>query len=116
VPALSLLIDVVFFCYKRTNCSSYASSFPAAVRVSALQLNLVRLIYPAMATNSPIVSSDEKGRGKDPEKVAVDDQRSSLDQPSILSGEDILGKQDIDLALNAKMHLVNNVSVHRDYP
>ena len=49
---------------------------------------------------------------KDSEKVALGGRDGSLDRPagpSIAEGEDILGRQDVDPALNAKMHLVNNV-------
>lgn len=45
---------------------------------------------------------------KDPEKYAADAEikDSSIDYGK---SEDILGQQDIDPALNAKMHIVNNV-------
>lgn len=45
-------------------------------------------------------------------KVASHDDGiiSSDDLGSVHSGEDILGLQDMDPALNMKMHLVNNVS------
>lgn len=35
---------------------------------------------------------------------------SAMDGASLHSGEDILSMQDLDPALNMKMHLVNNVS------
>ena len=44
---------------------------------------------------------NEKIAGEEPEVVA--------DGYSVREGEDILALQDIDPALNAKMHLVNNV-------
>lgn len=53
-------------------------------------------------------SSEEKDYSKNGEKVALGERDSSLDGPSISEGEDILAQQDIDPALNAKMHLVNN--------
>lgn len=47
---------------------------------------------------------------KDTEKVALDEPEDSVHGPSIGEGIDILGQQSIDPALNAKMHIVNNVS------
>lgn len=49
---------------------------------------------------------------RDGEKVAVGDRDVSIDEP-LASGtaEDILSMQDVDPALNAKMHLVNNVRI-----
>jgi hypothetical protein len=46
---------------------------------------------------------------KDTEKVALDERDDSIQGPSIGEGVDILGQQSIDPALNAKMHIVNNV-------
>lgn len=47
-------------------------------------------------------------------KIAFDsDPAHNLESPdhaSISSGQDVLAMQDIDPALNMKMHLVNNVS------
>jgi len=54
--------------------------------------------------------SAKKGITKDPEKInTYDTGRTSLDSPFIIEGEDVLGRQDLDPALNAKMHLVKNV-------
>jgi hypothetical protein len=52
---------------------------------------------------SPLEASDKKMD----EKVALDAEQQHLDYAQ---GEDILALQDIDPALNAKMHIVNNVS------
>jgi len=46
---------------------------------------------------------------KDSEKLAMGERDVSLDEPSIDKGIDILALQDIDPALDAKMHIVNNV-------
>jgi hypothetical protein len=46
---------------------------------------------------------------KDNDKIALGQQDVSFENQSIGSGQDLLGQQDIDPALNAKMHLVNNV-------
>ena len=61
-------------------------------------------------SNSPPleVNNEKNDHNKDTEKYAADTELrdSSLDYGK---GEDILGQQDIDPALNAKMHIVNNV-------
>lgn len=49
-------------------------------------------------------------------KIAAEDGHASgdslrADDASIRTGEDVLGLQDTDPALNMKMHLVNNVSI-----
>ena len=46
---------------------------------------------------------------KDNVKTALGEEDVSFENQSIGSGQDLLGQQDIDPALNAKMHLVNNV-------
>lgn len=54
--------------------------------------------------------SDEKTEyTKDHEKVALGQQDVTFDTHSVDKGEDILSMQDVDPALNAKMHIVNNV-------
>ena len=61
------------------------------------------------------VSDDERTDSKN-KRSAAGDPHAPLDDYSIISGEDILSRQDVDPALNAKMHLVNNVrefSVHQ---
>ncbi|KAF4628149.1 hypothetical protein G7Y89_g10003 [Cudoniella acicularis] len=59
--------------------------------------------------NSPLASSDEKpDYSKDGEKNALGERDVSIEQPSVDRGEDLLSLQDVDPALNAKMHLVNN--------
>ncbi len=61
-----------------------------------------------MAQLPPYKESDPAGLEK---KIASgEDGHASDDLGSIHSGEDILGMQDMDPALNKKMHLVNNVS------
>jgi hypothetical protein len=69
-------------------------------------------------SNSPPLGAmnKENDYNKDTEKYATDNELSdtSLDYGK---GEDILGQQDIDPALNAKMHIVNNVrDALRPYP
>lgn len=46
--------------------------------------------------------------GLDNEKIAGSDDLAP-DGASVMSGQDILQLQDVDPALNMKMHLVNNV-------
>lgn len=46
---------------------------------------------------------------KDTEKVALGERDDSIHGLSIGEGVDILGQQSIDPALNAKMHIVNDV-------
>ena len=46
---------------------------------------------------------------KDTEKAALDERDDSIQGPSVGEGVDILGQQSIDPALNAKMHIVNDV-------
>lgn len=48
----------------------------------------------------------DKKHGMDPAN-----ELGSPDHVSITSGQDVLAMQDIDPALNMKMHLVNNVSI-----
>lgn len=61
-------------------------------------------------SNPPLALSDEKTRySKDHEKVALGEHHVADGLHSIGKGEDILSMQDVDPALNAKMHLVNNV-------
>lgn len=43
------------------------------------------------------------------EKIAREDSDVVLGQHSIDEGRDLLALQDVDPALNAKMHIVNNV-------
>lgn len=42
---------------------------------------------------------------------ASDEERSNPGEGSTVRGEDVLAKQDLDPALNKKMHIVNNVGV-----
>lgn len=57
------------------------------------------------ADHSPALESNEK-----PSKhFATAEPDTVFDGYSVAEGSDILGQQDIDPALNAKMHLVNNV-------
>jgi hypothetical protein len=68
-----------------------------------------------MSANSSPPLEPKNDYPKDSEKVALGERDASLEcpaSPSIGEGEDILGRQDIDPALNAKMHLVNNVRTH----
>lgn len=56
------------------------------------------------ADHSPALESNEKNEkhfGAEPELVH--------DGYSVSESSDILGRQDVDPALNAKMHIVNNV-------
>jgi hypothetical protein len=61
-----------------------------------------------MASELRPASDDEKNYPK-PEKNLKEEPDAVLDGYSVGEGEDILALQDIDPALNAKMHLVNNV-------
>lgn len=56
-------------------------------------------------STSPLISSQ---KGMD-EKIAREDSDVVLGQHSIDEGRDLLALQDVDPALNAKMHIVNNV-------
>ena len=53
---------------------------------------------------------------KDTEKVVLGEQDDSMHSPSIVEGVDILGLQALDRALNAKMHIVNNVRNSQSAP
>ena len=55
--------------------------------------------------HSPALTSSEK----DHEKVIAAEPNLVYDNDSVAEGSDILALQDVDPALNAKMHLVNNV-------
>lgn len=52
---------------------------------------------------------------KKDEKNIIGDRDVSLDEPSVDQGVDILALQDTDPALNAKMHIVNNVRGRKCY-
>jgi len=60
------------------------------------------------ATSSPHmhVGNEKADHSKDHEKVALGQQDVTFDTDSIDKGEDILSMQDVDPALNAKMHIV----------
>jgi hypothetical protein len=51
---------------------------------------------------------------KDSEKMGADIpmDHDALEHHSIAEGQDLLGKESLDPALKAKMHIVNNVSEH----
>jgi hypothetical protein len=61
-----------------------------------------------MASAMRPASDDEMNYPKN-EKIAGEEPEVVADGYSVRDGEDILALQDIDPALNAKMHLVNNV-------
>lgn len=61
-----------------------------------------------MATNMKPASDDEMNYPKN-EKVAGVEPDIQLDDHSLGEGVDVLALQDVDPALNAKMHIVNNV-------
>ena len=80
---------------------------------SAFAINTAGLVTTAsmsVPNGSPPLGTRDKENdyAKDTEKYAADNElrEASLDYGK---GEDILGQQDIDPALNAKMHIVNNV-------
>jgi hypothetical protein len=54
--------------------------------------------------------ASKDGYPKDTKKVALGEPADSIHNLSVGEGVDILGQQSIDPALNAKMHIVNNVS------
>jgi len=62
-------------------------------------------------TSSPQFApgNEKSSYPKDDEKLALGEQDVSYEASSIGKGEDLLSMQDVDPALNAKMHLVNNV-------
>ncbi len=53
--------------------------------------------------------TDKDGYPKDAEKLAVNDVPHQDTTLEVGSSEDVLALQDVDPALNAKMHIVNNV-------
>jgi hypothetical protein len=61
----------------------------------------------ATSNSPPTETVDEKG--VDTEKYAAHPRDSTSIEYN--KAEDILGQQDIDPALNAKMHIVNNVRI-----
>jgi hypothetical protein len=65
--------------------------------------------------SSPHIAPSDKETSfpKGDEKAALGEPDVSYDHASVGSGEDILALQDVDPALNAKMHLVNNVRAHK---
>jgi hypothetical protein len=62
----------------------------------------------AMASDIKPASDDEMNYPKN-EKFAVGEPEPVYDGYSVAEGEDVLALQDVDPALNSKMHLVNNV-------
>jgi hypothetical protein len=73
---------------------------PVLLRTSRQAVKMASAMKPA--------SDDEMNYPKN-EKIAGEEQDVVADEYSVREGEDILALQDIDPALNAKMHLVNNV-------
>lgn len=64
----------------------------------------------ATAYDSAVTTGAEKNiYSKDDEKHALDEPHVVLDGVSLGSGQDLLGTQNVDSALDAKMHIVNNV-------
>lgn len=61
-----------------------------------------------MASELRPASDDEMNSPKN-EKILKEESDAVIDGYSVGEGEDILALQDIDPAMNAKMHLVNNV-------
>ena len=67
----------------------------------------------ARSNSPPLASSTEKADyPKGDEKVALGETDVSDEHVSMREGQDVLALQDVDPALNAKMHLVNNVRAH----
>jgi hypothetical protein len=68
----------------------------------------------SVQSSHPHDVGNEKGTYPDDgEKKALGERDLSLDEPFIAAGMDILALQAIDPALDAKMHIVNNVSSSR---
>jgi len=65
--------------------------------------------------SSPHIAPSDKETSfpKGDEKTVLGEPDVSYDHESVGSGEDILALQDVDRALNAKMHLVNNVRAQK---
>lgn len=65
----------------------------------------------AANTNMPVVDYDDKKvLGSTSPDIEPGTELRNPDGSSIKGGEDVLALQDLDPALNMKMHLVNNVS------
>jgi hypothetical protein len=68
----------------------------------------------SLESSPHIAPSDEKtSYPKGDENAALAELDVFYDHDSVGKGEDILGLQDVDPALNAKMHLVNNVRPYK---
>jgi hypothetical protein len=68
-------------------------------------------------SNEEKLPGDRRNSGPDEEKRAADNVVDAhSDGSASLKGEDVLALQDLDPALNMKMHLVNNVSRHHVLP
>lgn len=63
---------------------------------------------PAYKDGADPAALEKKIASGDEANVSGDELRDDL--VSVQSGEDILGRQDMDPVMNMKMHLVNNVS------
>jgi hypothetical protein len=92
----------VFFSYVSFLSSKEQEAFihPVFLRTSIREVKMASAMRPA--------SDDEMNYPKN-EKIAGEEPEIVADRYSVREGEDILALQDIDPALNAKMHLVNNV-------
>jgi hypothetical protein len=92
----------VFFSYVSLLSYKEQEAFihPVFLRTSIREVKMASAMRPA--------SDDEMNYPKN-EKIAGEEPEVVADGYSVREGEDILALQDIDPALNAKMHLVNNV-------
>ena len=100
--ALSYAWSVFFFSYVYFLSYKEQEAFihPVFLRTSIREVKMASAMRPA--------SDDEMNYPKN-EKIAGEEPEVVADGYSVREGEDILALQDIDPALNAKMHLVNNV-------
>lgn len=62
---------------------------------------------------NPDIEEKKVGGSGSPGLMGGSDDLRNADGSSIQGGEDVLALQDLDPALNLKMHLVNNVSDNR---
>ncbi len=60
-------------------------------------------------SSPPLVLNSDDTKYANSEKAALGEPELTVDGISIGEGQDILSLQGVDPALNAKMHLVNNV-------
>jgi hypothetical protein len=98
-------IFLPFYCSIKVRIGSSSVPAPIVLLLNTQHVFRLESTYCAKRQRGFISKGDEK--------AALGEPDVSYDHESVGSGEDILALQDVDPALNAKMHLVNNVRAQK---